>query len=44
VREATSLLTQALGVLDDPMAASVLLDEQVGTARGAGPFDVLLDY
>jgi hypothetical protein len=35
---------QALRVLDDPVAASVLPDEQAGTVRGARRLDVLLDH
>src|ERR1700722_4838803 len=35
---------QAVGVLDDPMAASVLPDEQAGSVCGARRFDVLLDH
>src|ERR1700677_5264646 len=35
---------QAVGVLDDPMAGSVLPDEQAGSVCGAGRFDVLLDH
>src|ERR1700734_55606 len=35
---------QAVGVLDDPMAASVLPDEQAESVCGACRFDVLLDH